>query len=73
MLPILATGGVLGGLGATTGAISAVTTGMVGLSGYGSGVSEAYQGGATDSEARIYGAIAGAHELRMFQRRGMAS
>lgn len=63
MIGTLAAGGyVLGGAGLGTGAVSAITSGLTGLSGFGSGMSEAYQGGATDSEARVYGVITGASE-----------
>ena len=57
---ILATGGMgsaagLGQLGTT-----ALTTGTMFASGTGSGMSEAYQGGASDQEAATYGLISGA-------------
>lgn len=48
-----------GGLGKTAKAATAITTGVMGASGMGSGMSEAYQGGATDGEAVAYGAISG--------------
>ena len=59
---ILATGGVAGYLGAGGAAATAITTGVTGLSGMGSGMSEAYQNKATDKEAVAYGAIAGVAE-----------
>ena len=57
---IMATGGLgaAGGLGA--GGVTALTTGVMGLSGMGSGMGEAYKGGATDEKAVTYGAISGA-------------
>ncbi len=48
------------GLGGKT--LSAVNTTATALSGFGSGVSEAYEGGATDKEAKVYGMISGASE-----------
>lgn len=53
---IILTGGLAGGgvLGAT-----AATTGMMGVSSFGSGMTEAYEGGATDEEAAMYGLISG--------------
>jgi len=57
---IILTGGAAAGLG-TAGA-TAVTTAVTGLSGMGSGMSQAYQAGATDGEALAYGAIAGTAE-----------
>ena len=64
---IIATGGIAGaaagaaGLsaGATTALSTAATTGLMGLSGMGSGMGEAYEGGATDGQAVAYGAISG--------------
>ena len=60
VLGIVATGGAgaAGGLG--NGGVTALTTGVNFLSSTGSGMSEAYQGGATDKEAAIYGATKGA-------------
>ena len=52
---ILATGGAAGALGASAGVATGVTTGVMGLSSAGSGMSEAYKGGATDKEAVKYG------------------
>ena len=55
-----------GGLGAAAGlgkvGTTVLTTGITGLSSMGSGMSEAYKGGATDEEAMTYGAIAGASD-----------
>lgn len=57
---IILTGGLgaAGGLGA--GGVTALTTGTTFASSMGSGMSEAYQSGATDAEATTYGAIKGA-------------
>ena len=55
---ILLTGGAAGGGAGAT----ALTTAVTGLSGMGSGMSQAYQEGATDGEAVAYGAIAGTAE-----------
>ena len=57
---IIATGGLgkAAGLGAK--AVTALTTGTMGLSGMGAGMGEAYREGATDEEAATYGLIAGA-------------
>ena len=52
---ILLTGGVAGALGAGALGATVATTGAMGLSSAGSGMSEAYQGGATDKEATMYG------------------
>lgn len=59
---IIATGGLgkAAGLGAK--AVTALTTGTMGLSGAGAGMGEAYRGGATDEEAATYGLIAGASD-----------
>jgi hypothetical protein len=59
---ILATGGVAGYLGASGAVATGITTGVTGLSGMGSGMSEAYQNKATDKEAFTYGAITGTAE-----------
>lgn len=56
---IYATGGALGGLGLGATGTTAATTGFMYLSGVGSGIGEAYQAGATDEEAQIYGRISG--------------
>ena len=57
---IMATGGLgaAGGLGATGTTI--LTTGLMGLSGTGSGIGEAYQGGADDLQALKHGLNSGA-------------
>ena len=68
---MVATGGIAGaaagGAGMTAGAVGAVSTaatmGLTGASGMGSGMSEAYRGGATDEEALTYGMITGASEV----------
>ena len=56
----------MGGLGKVAGlgakGVSALTTGATAVSGYGSGMSEAYQNGATDEEAVLYGVISGGAE-----------
>ena len=56
---IIVTGGLGGmaGLGAV--GTTALTTGLMGASSMGSGISEAYIGGATDEEAATYGLIKG--------------
>ena len=59
---IILTGGVAGGLGAGAGLTTAITTGTIGVSGVGSGISQAYQSGASDKDAYIYGGIAGTAE-----------
>lgn len=52
---IIATGGAAGALGASGGVATGITTGVMGMSSAGSGMSEAYQGNATDKEALMYG------------------
>lgn len=53
---LIATGGLAStGVGATM-----LTTGLMGVSGVGSGMSEAYESGASDDEALTYGLISGA-------------
>ena len=59
---ILLTGGLGAGAGLGKVGTTALTTGLTGVSGMGSGMSEAYQGGATDKEAATFGAIAGLAE-----------
>ena len=59
---IIATGGIGAAAGLGAAGTTALTTGVMGLSGMGSGMGEAYKGGATDSEATLYGAIAGASD-----------
>lgn len=59
---IVLTGGALGAAGVGTAGVTAVTTGLTGLSGMGSGMSEAYNSGATDEEAFTYGFISGTAE-----------
>lgn len=49
-----------GGLASTGAGATMLTTGLMGASGVGSGMSEAYEGGATDDEALTYGLISGA-------------
>lgn len=56
---IILTGGIAGALGAGAGVATAATTGLMGVSSIGSGMSEAYAGGATDEEAATYGLIKG--------------
>ncbi len=63
MLPMMAVGGELSSAGVGTSGVNAATTGMMATSGMGSGMSEAYQGGATDKEAITYGAISAASEV----------
>lgn len=57
---IILTGGALGAAGVGAAGITAGTTGLIGASSMGSGLSEAYLGGATDKEAFRYGALKGA-------------
>ena len=59
---ILLTGGLGAGAGLGKVGTTALTTGLTGVSSMGSGMSEAYQGGATDKEAATFGAIAGLAE-----------
>ena len=54
---IILTGGAAGAAGVSA---TAATTGTMFASGMGSGMSQAYQEGATDGEATLYGAISGA-------------
>lgn len=56
---MMATGGVLGAAGVGTAGTTVATTLLTGTSSMGSGRTEAYQGGATDEEARKYGLAAG--------------
>lgn len=57
---IIATGGAGAAAGLGTAGVTALTTGTMFASGTGSGMSEAYEGGATDEEAVQYGLISGA-------------
>lgn len=59
---IILTGGLGGAAGLGTLGTTALTTGITGLSSMGSGMGEAYQGGATNEEALKYGIIAGVAE-----------
>lgn len=59
----LLTGGIAGGLGASAKVATAITRGVQGVSAFGSGMSEAYQGSASDKEATKYGAISSAGEV----------
>ncbi len=59
---ILATGGIGAGAGLGSLGTTILTTGVTGVSGFGSGTGEAYQGGATDGEAHLYGLISGVAE-----------
>lgn len=59
---IIVTGGLGKAAGLGANAVTALTTGTLGLSGMGSGMGEAYRGGATDEEAATYGLIAGASD-----------
>lgn len=56
---MIATGGVGAAAGLGKAGVTALTMGTMGASGMGSGMSEAYQSGATDEEALTYGLIAG--------------
>lgn len=60
---IAATAGVGGAAGLGTKGVTALTSAVTGLSGFGSGTSEAYQSGATDEEAVTYGAISAASDV----------
>ena len=57
---IVLTGGFGSAAGLTSLGTTILTSGTMGLSSMGSGMSEAYQGGATDGEALAYGATVGA-------------
>jgi hypothetical protein len=57
---IWATSGLGSAAGLSATGVSAMTTGLTATSGVGRGMSEAYQGGATDEEAAVYGVISGA-------------
>ncbi len=57
---ILATGGMGAAAGLGTAGVTALTTGVTGVSSFGHGVGEAYKGGAKEGEAELYGLIAGA-------------
>ena len=60
MITTLGAGGMaLGGAGIGAAGQTALSTGGTLFSGIGSGMSEAYEGGATDEEARTYGLISG--------------
>lgn len=59
---IIVTGGLGKAAGLGNAAVTALTTGSMGLSGMGSGMGEAYRAGATDEEAATYGLIAGASD-----------
>lgn len=59
---IVATGGLGSAAGLGAAGTTALTTGLMGVSGMGSGMGEAYKGGATDEEAVTYGVIAGASD-----------
>lgn len=60
VMGIIATGGLGAAAGLGSAGVSALTLGTMGLSSTGSGMSEAYQNGATDGEALAYGAMQGA-------------
>lgn len=59
---IIGTAGIGAAAGLGAAGTTALTTGMIGLSGTGSGIGEAYEGGATDEEAVTYGLISGASD-----------
>ena len=60
MITTLGAGGMaLGSVGVGAAGQTALTTGGTLISGVGSGMSEAYEGGATDEEAKVYGLISG--------------
>ena len=52
---IIGAGAIAGAVGVGMAGATALTTGLMGVSSAGSGMSEAYQGGATDEEATKYG------------------
>ncbi len=52
---IILTGGVASAAGASSAAVSAITSGTMFASSMGSGIGEAYEGGATDGQAALYG------------------
>lgn len=56
---IIATGGIGASAGLSAAATTALTTGLMGASSFGSGMGEAYQSGASDEEALAYGAMKG--------------
>lgn len=60
---IIATGGLAAEAGLSAGASSAITSAMMGTSSMGSGMSEAYNAGATDKEALAYGTASGAIDV----------
>ena len=55
ILGVIAGGKFAQGAGAGSAGVTATTTGMMGVSSAGLGISEAYKGGATDAEATTYG------------------
>lgn len=57
---MMLTGGIGASAGLGTAGTTALTTSLIGTSGMGSGMNEAYQNGATDGEAVVYGLINGA-------------
>ena len=59
---MIASGGMASAGGAGTVGSTLATTGLIGTSAVGSGMSEAYQGGATDEQALTYGLWSGAVE-----------
>ena len=59
---IMLTGGIGSAAGLGTAGVTALTSGVMGVSGMGAGMGEAYEAGATDGEATLYGAIAGASD-----------
>ena len=59
---LIGTGGLAGAAGLGSAGVTAVTTGTTFSSAFGSGMSQAYESGATDEEATKYGLIAGIAE-----------
>lgn len=59
---IILTGGAAAAAGIGTAGVTALTTGLTGLSGMGSGMGSAYESGASDKDAFLYGLGAGAVE-----------
>ena len=60
---LMSSGQALGAAGLSTKAVSAITNLLMGTSAYGSGMNEAYQGGADDTQARTYGLISAGGEV----------
>ena len=59
---MIGTGGLGAGAGLSSKAVTAMNSAILGASSFGSGIGEAYEGGATDKEAVVYGTIKGASD-----------